>query len=315
MKLKSAISALNDKQRFNSQSVKSVIDIAASNLEERSVDSFLSELDEISKTRNGSEKGETAEEIRAYIKETDLKSYQEYIKNLSGSGIKIVTVLDEDFPQSLQSIADPPLCLYVDGDISSIQDGITVVGTRSATDHRIETAHEIAQEIVREFSIPVVSGLANGVDTAAHEGAIEAGGETVAALPGDIENVKPASNKELGKKITKNGALLSEVSTFAGFHKGRYLERNRITSALGRAVIVVASKDSGGTIKQAELALKQGKPRFVYKSPEDDGQTPKVLIQEMGFKEFESVSELTKLVSESSTKDLDADRNMTFENF
>ncbi|MDS0241789.1 MULTISPECIES: DNA-processing protein DprA [unclassified Haloferax] len=315
MMLVPAIAALNDKQRFNSQRVVSVLRLAVEESDGNSVDSLLAGLESVSQAREGTNKGDAANEIRTYIQETNLDEYEQYYEQVRDAGVTVLTVLENEFPEQLESILSTPLCLYIRGDVGSIHDGISIVGTRSATSHRVDMAHRIAQRIVQEFDLPVISGLANGIDEAAHRGAIDAEGKTVAALPGDIESIKPASNKELAQKISENGALLSEVSKLVGFHNGRYLERNRITSGLSRAVIVVASKDSGGTIKQAKLAKEQGKPRFIYKSPDQDGQTPEKLVQDLGFKKFRTIDELIQLISDSNVKSVDSDGNLTFDSF
>lgn len=313
--MESAIAALNDKQRFNSQQVATILELVYSGQEGDQVENLLNELASISKNRNGTMKGETAQEMRSYLQEVDLSPYQDYHSELRDSGVEILNILDSEYPEKLTSIDNPPLCIYVDGDLSSLHRGVTIVGTRSATDHRIEMARKIAKVVVQELETTVISGLANGIDETAHEEAIDKNGKTVAALPGDVENIKPSSNTDLGKRISDNGGLVSEVSKFAGFHKGRYLERNRITSGLSDAVVVVASKDSGGTVKQAELAQKQGKPRYLYDAPESDGQTPERLINQIGFQKFESVDELLDLLKGDSPEKTDSQGNMTFDNF
>lgn len=315
MTLKPEIAALNDRQRFNSQEAKAVLNTSVASLESTQDSDLRAELREVSGSRSAATKSDVADDMISHIEDLDITSYQQYCSRVKESDVKIATILDEGYPQKLKSISDPPLCIYVRGDESATRGGITVVGTRSATDHRIRTARKIARTVVNDLNTTVISGLANGVDEAAHEGAIEAKGRTVAVLPGEINKVKPRSNSDLGKRISKNGALLSEVSDQTGFHKGRYLERNRITSGLSDAVVVVASKDSGGTIKQAELAEAQGKPRFVYRSPHSDGQTPEKLVQESGFQEFESVEELINMISDSSENSVDNRGNLTFNNF
>lgn len=279
------------------------------------ISDFQGRLEEISKTRSNTSKGETADELISHIAESNLDDYRQYHSDLRDSGVNVITVLDPEYPQKLKSISDPPLCIYVDGNISTINNGITIVGTRSATEQRIESAQKIARAVVQDLDVSVISGLANGIDEAAHRGAIEASGKTVAVLPSDIEDIKPASNKRLGKEISGNGALLSETSCMTGFHKGRYLERNRITSGLSDAVVVVASKETGGTMKQAELAQAQGKPRFVYQSPQSDEQTPEILTQKKGYQVFSSVDELIHLISDSGAEDVDSQGNLTLGNF
>jgi len=313
--MESAIAALNDKQRFNTQQVATVLEFVYSGQERDQIKNIREELASISKNRSGTSKGETAQDMMSYLQEVDIDLYQDYHSELRDSSMHILTILDSEYPEKLKLIDNSPLCIYVDGDLSSLYQGVTIVGTRSATEHRVEIARKIAKAVVQELEATVISGLANGIDEAAHEGAINKNGKTVAILPGDIENIKPSSNSDLGKRISNNGCLMSEISKFAGFHKGRYLERNRITSGLSDAVVVVASNDTGGTIKQAELAQKQGKLRYLYDSPESDGQTPASLVKQEGFQTFESVDELLDLLGSASSEKTDSQGNMTFDNF
>lgn len=297
--LDATIAALNDKQRFNSQEVVTVLDIVNSRISKDSQEVIKKELSEIAEIRNGTSKGKVASQILTYLDEVDISEYANYLSEISSDGVNIITIFNDKYPENLKSISDLPLCLYIDGEISSIESGITVVGTRSATDQRIDISKKISRQIVKKLDKSVVSGLANGIDEAAHQSSINNDGITVAVLPSDIKSIKPSSNEDLGKEITQQGALLSEISSLTGFHKGRYLERNRITSGLSDAVIIAASKDSGGTIKQAQLAAEQNKPRYLYVSPKSDNQSPKKLVEDLGFKTFNSVEELMDLLSDS----------------
>jgi DNA processing protein len=143
----------------------------------------------------------------------------------------------------------------------------------------------------------IVSGLANGIDTAAHEGALDANEDTIAILPGSVENIYPKSNTELADEIARNGALVSELSKFGSMHRGRYLERNRITSGISDAIVVGASRETGGTIKQIKKAKAQGVPRFYYNPSQDDGQSPKKLEQ-LGCVPFSDKGELLELIQD-----------------
>jgi len=140
-----------------------------------------------------------------------------------------------------------------------------------------------------------VSGLANGVDTAAHKSTVEASGRTVAVLPGDINEIYPASNKKLSENMANKGALLSEVSDKINIHRSRFIQRNRITSGLCEKVIIWASGESGGTIHQAKYAKQQAKPILLYDPDLSDGQSPEK-IKNMWAHTFTSMDEMRELV-------------------
>ncbi|EMA68827.1 SMF family protein [Halorubrum aidingense JCM 13560] len=200
------------------------------------------------------------------------------------------------YPQQLWQIEDPPFGIYIKGSNSALFGGIAIVGTREAKSHRKDYVRKLAGKLAEE-GYPIVSGLANGIDTAAHEGAIEADGQTTAVLPGGIQTIRPASNRELGEKIPNHGALIAEVSDKQSVHRGRFVERNRITSGLSISVIIGASGKTGGTIRQAEFAQNQSRPRFLYDPEEDDGQSPEKL-DDLGFVRFSSTNELIDLLDD-----------------
>lgn len=176
---------------------------------------------------------------------------------------------------------------------------MALVGIRSATDHRIEFAHKIGKTIV-EQGRTVISGLATGIDEADHRSAIFHGGKTIGVLPEHIEKIYPKENRQIANNIPRNGALVSEVSDNVPLNRHRFVERNRITSGLCEAVIVGASKNSGGTVRQAEFADTQNVPILLYDSGEDDGQAPKE-IKEMGAHSFSSLQELEDLLNNLSS--------------
>lgn len=108
----------------------------------------------------------------------------------------------------------------------------------------------------------IVSGLASGIDTEAHRGALDAGGKTIAILAGHIDDIYPRSNYSLAQEIMQSGAIISEISAFVKTHKGRFISRNRLTSGISQCVIAVESHGGGGTLRQVTTAQSQGKPVF-----------------------------------------------------
>lgn len=199
-----------------------------------------------------------------------MEYYREYLSKIDREGIEFVPFYRDEYPQRLRSIPDTPICLFVDGNLSALSDGVAVVGTRDAYDRRVEFVRKIAHKLV-EMDKTVVSGLAHGVDAAAHEGALEVGGRTTAILPGDVQTIRPSGNESLGERIREEGALVGELTDKRSIHKGRFVERNRLTSGISSAVVIGASGETGGTIHQADFAKEQEKPRFLYEPEEDDG--------------------------------------------
>ncbi|MDP2960129.1 MAG: DNA-processing protein DprA [candidate division Zixibacteria bacterium] len=189
---------------------------------------------------------------------------EEHISFLKEQGIGIKTILDEDFPQSLREIDDPPPLLYFKGEFPlSDTVFVAVVGTHNATYEGTKDATEAGKELARK-DVVVVSGLARGIDTGAHLGAIAKEGKTYAVLGSGLNNIYPRENLNLSVEISKNGALITEYPLNAPVNVGQLMARNRIVVGLSQAVIVVETEDNtSGTMDAAKKAIDQGKPLFV----------------------------------------------------
>lgn len=194
-----------------------------------------------------------------------LDFYIDIIRNYQQSGIRILPVYDPDYPKKLLDLNDPPFMIFEKGSGDPLsKPAVAIVGTRNISPESIEKTGEIVEFFVSRGYV-IVSGLARGTDAHAHAAALDCGGETIAVLPGDLIHIIPKENQELSQRIVTSGSLVSEVTDLAKMHKGRYIERNRITSALSDAVIVIETGKSGGSIRQAEIARKQGKPLYSVK--------------------------------------------------
>ena len=293
------IAGLNDNQDLNQKDVlKLFVDLFTEKAPDEISQDFLTDYLKI-KELEGNDQSQLASQLHEVISTIDIDFYSRYIEGLESDGILFAPFYGPDYPNLLWNIPDPPLCLYIDGDVTALEDGVAVVGTRSAKEHRLEFVREIAHTLV-EMDKTVVSGLANGVDVTAHQGALDAGGETIAVLPGEVRKVVPAGNREIGKQIPDNGALISETSSKVGIHRGRFVKRNRVTSGISTAVIIGASGETGGTIHQADFAMEQEKPRFLYDPEVDDGQSPNKIF-EKGFRGFQTLDELRKLLNSDFT--------------
>lgn len=169
---------------------------------------------------------------------------------------------DGDFPELLEQIPGPPDELYVNGDIGVLHlPAIAIVGSRNPTQGGLRNAFEFARHLgSRGFCI--VSGLAQGIDTAAHQGALEADAPTIAFLGHGIDRVYPASNRELAHRIAHRGALVSEFPL--GMHPARELfpQRNRLISGISMGTLVVEAARRSGSLITARLSSEQGREVF-----------------------------------------------------
>ncbi len=180
---------------------------------------------------------------------------------LAGSGSEFLAWNDPGYPGRLREIADPPLGLYRRGPADLGRRGVAIVGTRRPTQYGRTVARELAAALVAH-DLTVVSGLAQGIDTAAHEGALAAGGATWAVLGTGLDLAYPPENRGLQERIAASGALLSEFPLGRPASRQSFPRRNRIVAGLSVAVIVIESGAAGGAMITARLAGEQGRPVF-----------------------------------------------------
>lgn len=164
-----------------------------------------------------------------------------------------------EYPPLLAEISDPPACLWIRGD-PSVLSGIivAVIGARHASQEGLIAAREIAFDLARA-GIVVASGLARGIDSAAHRGALEGGGKTIAVLGTGIDRVYPAENDLLTEQIAASGLLVTEFLPGTHPEDWHFPRRNRIISGLSKAVVVVEARDKSGSLITARLAAEQGR--------------------------------------------------------
>jgi len=182
-------------------------------------------------------------------------------------GVRIITVNDSDYPASLRECFDPPLILYLYGEIDLNQEKIiSIVGTRMSTRYGTECCRKIIRELLDLGCSPViVSGLAYGVDVASHKAALEFGLRTVAVLPNGLDRIYPAAHHAIAKQISRHGAVLTEFPRGTESLKINFIQRNRLIAALSKATIVIESREKGGALITAELA--QSYSRDVFALP------------------------------------------------
>ena len=178
------------------------------------------------------------------------------------AGCRVVPYSSDDYPGLLKQTPDPALVLYVRGDVKVLsQYGIGIVGTRRPTAYGSQVAGRMARDLAQR-QLVIVSGLARGIDSAAHRGAIEAGGKTVAVLGSGIDVIYPRENKRLAEQVAESGALISEFPPGTSPSPENFPIRNRTISGLSLGVIVVEAAEYSGSLITARLAVEQNREVF-----------------------------------------------------
>jgi len=190
------------------------------------------------------------------------QSALEQMEQIERCGGKLVTIIDTDYPALLKEIYDPPPCLFVRGTLPDPElPAIAIVGTRHATAYGKQAAGEFSRKLaVQGFQI--VSGLAYGIDSAAHEAAIQSGGKTVAVLASGVDTVYTDPKGRIWPKIIEQGALISEEWFGSELLPGKFPKRNRIISGMTKGTLVVESDLKGGALITASYALEQNREVF-----------------------------------------------------
>lgn len=193
--------------------------------------------------------GVKSDPIRAHIDLVFKKGYQ------------IITMANLVYPSLLKEIPDPPPILYVHGKLDKTMKKISIVGSRNATDYGIATTMDLSSALA-SHGLTVVSGMARGIDTAAHEGAIAGKGKTIAVLGSGFDRIYPAENKKLFHKISENGAAITEFPLTAEPEPHHFPLRNRIISGISMGTVVVEATKKSGSLITARLSAEQNREVF-----------------------------------------------------
>lgn len=198
-----------------------------------------------------------------------IEQARETIEHLQAMNIAAISYYDDDYPERLRQIPDPPIVLYVRGDIAILREGgIAIVGTTAADQSGIRATVDFAKAFVEQERI-VISGLALGIDSAAHLGTLKNQGKTVAVLGCGHLSIYPEENESLAGLIAETGAVVSEYDIHAKAIAGRLVSRNRLIAGLADTVLVMQiGEKRHGELYAAEAAIDQGKSVFVY-DPDD----------------------------------------------
>ena len=191
-----------------------------------------------------------------------INKYEQYIQK---SNIQLINITDENYPELLKEIYDPPITLFCKGNIKLLnQKAFSIVGCRNATSYGNLMSKEIAYKLAKE-NILIVSGLAKGIDASAHKGALLANGKTIAVLGCGVDIPYPFENIELYKEIIQKGLVISEYIVGTKPEAGNFPARNRIISGLSKGLLVVEATNKSGSMITVDFALEQG--RSVYAIP------------------------------------------------
>lgn len=195
-----------------------------------------------------------------------LDQLEERVIAYEGEGIHLITVLDAAYPMNLRMVHDRPPALFVRGALASADErSVAVVGSRKASDEGLEKAAEIARDLVARDYV-VVSGLAAGIDTAAHRGALDSGGRTVAVIGTGLRHNFPKQNAELQDQIARKSAVLSQFWPGQEPRRWTFPQRNAVMSGFARASVIVEAGNKSGARMQARLAVEHGRPVFLLRS-------------------------------------------------
>ena len=208
-----------------------------------------------------------------HIQTIDLDRTARQVQHWRSQGVASLTRTNAEYPPPLRARADAPPLIFAQGQLDADlwNAPVAIVGTRQPSKEARFIALQLARKLARHGSV-VVSGLALGIDAAAHSGALAAGGRTIAVLGSGLLNVYPAANRDLAKRIRACGALISALHPRWGANAQRLVARNRIISGLSQAVILVESRLDGGAMYTARFAQEQGCPVYAVNLPASGNQ-------------------------------------------
>ena len=191
----------------------------------------------------------------------------DYFKSVKEKNVKVITLLEKDYPELLKQISSPPPVLYVKGELKPEDSlALAVVGTRKITSYGRQVTAILVSDLVAS-GLTIVSGMARGVDTMAHQTALSSGGRTIAVLGSGIDFIYPPENKGLYEQIAKNGAVVSEFPVGYPALPQNFPARNRIISGLSLGVLVTEAAQDSGSLITASCAGEQGREVFAVPGP------------------------------------------------
>src|SRR5581483_11149438 len=179
---------------------------------------------------------------------------EEQLRFIEEHGIRVIFYTDLEYPKRLKNCIDSPIVLYANGNMDlNVQRVISVVGTRQATEYGRQLCRQLVEEL-HQYNVLVVSGLAAGIDTAAHKESLKQGLQTVGVLGHGLERMYPAGNRSLAEKMQENGGIITEYPFGTITTPDNFPERNRIVAGMADATVVIEASIKGGALITAEIA-------------------------------------------------------------
>ena len=248
---------------------------------------------------------------KAIREDFDVSLFDTAVTWLNDPANRVITLADAEYPQALLNISDPPLVLYIKGrlDLLNVR-SLAVVGSRNSTAQGVRNAEAFAKA-TSESGLCIVSGMAHGIDTAAHKGGLQGVGSTIAVVGTGLDKVYPAANRELAHQLAQHGTIISEFPLGTPPLASNFPRRNRIISGLSEGCLVVEASLQSGSLITARMALEQGREVFAIPgsihSPQSKGchslikqgaklvESAQDILEELG---FSSGASQTKVVDE-----------------
>ena len=224
---------------------------------------------------------------------------QSMLRSADSEGYRLTTVLDDDYPVNLRTIYNLPPFLFYRGHLDPDDAlSVAVVGTRQPTPPGVARAHRIAAQLSRA-GVTVLSGLARGIDTTAHEACLDQGGRTVAVLGSGIRRIYPKDNLGLAERIAKSGAVVSQFWPDAAPTTYSFPRRNVVMSGMGQGTVVIEASVTSGAKMQARFAIEHGKQVFLLKSLVTEREWARKYLQRPGVREIEDVGSILQALRTS----------------
>lgn len=229
--------------------------------------------------------------VREQPAAADILEELQKLRHLSGQGVQLLTTLSDEYPQNLKTVFDRPPFLYVKGRIPNQPKCVAVVGSRDASEEGLEYSKRLSRHLAQN-GYCVVSGLAAGVDKAAHISTLDVNGETIAVIGTGIDGCYPKEHKELQDRISKEGAVLTQFFPGTPIQKHNFPMRNLVMSGIALGTVVVEANERSGTRSQAKGALKHGRKVFFTKFALKKASWAREMLGQPGVFEIEKPSDL-----------------------
>lgn len=240
---------------------------------------------------------------------------QEELELAESFDARLVTVLDDDYPVNLRLIFNLPPFLFVRGTDWQLGDArsVAVVGTRNPSATGLKRSGQLATKLAAS-DVVVISGLARGVDAAAHRAALDVGGRTIAVVGTGVTQTYPKENHDLCEEIVRSGVVVSQFWPSTSPARWTFPRRNVVMSGLAQGTVVIEASSTSGARMQARLALEHGKKVFLLKSLVTDQPWAKTFVSERGAKEVASVDEIVdELVAPDRIQAVSSARQLTLD--